>query len=142
MTLFYSAAAQGFFDNRLHKELPPDAVEISQDQHAELLEGQSAGMVIVPSADGKPVLADPPPPPAPTVVSMRQARLALLDIGLLNQVDAAISSLPSPQKEEAQIEWEYATEIWRDSPTMIMLGSALGLSEVQIDALFMAASAK
>lgn len=80
--------------------------------------------------------------PVPEVVSMRQARLALLGAGLLGNVDAAIASLPSPQREAARIEWEYATEIRRDSPTMGLIGAALSLTSEQIDALFVDAASK
>ena len=42
----------------------------------------------------------------PHEVSMRQARLALLARGVLGQVDAAIESLPRPDREAARIEWD------------------------------------
>ncbi|MEZ5688696.1 MAG: hypothetical protein R3E21_07955 [Caenibius sp.] len=77
----------------------------------------------------------------PQVVSMRQARLALLGSGNLAAVDAAIASLPSPQKEAAQIEWEYATEVQRDSALIASLAPALGMNDAAIDTLFVAAAA-
>ena len=83
----------------------------------------------------------PPPAPAPSVVTMRQARLALLGAGLLSSVEAAIDSLPSPQKEAARIEWEYATEVQRSSGLVPMMGAALGLDDAGLDALFVAAAA-
>lgn len=76
----------------------------------------------------------------PTVVTMRQARLALLQQGLLYQVQTAIDSLPSPQKEAAQIEWDYSSEVHRDKPFVQLLGAALGLTEEQLDNLFTLAS--
>lgn len=69
-------------------------------------------------------------------VSMRQARLALLQAGKLADVDAAIAALPSPHKEAAQIEWEYATEVKRTSRLVENLTPALGLSDVEMDDLF------
>jgi hypothetical protein len=80
--------------------------------------------------------APPPPPAIPTMVTMRQARLALLRGGLLSQVDAAIAALPSPQKEEAEIEWEYSQEVHRDRALVQMLAPALGLTESDLDDLF------
>lgn len=82
--------------------------------------------------------SEPPPvqPPPPAVVSMRQARLALLQIGKLADVDAAIAALPSPAKEAAQVEWEYATEVRRDSTLVRQLAPALSLDEAALDALF------
>jgi len=82
----------------------------------------------------------PPPPGPPTVVTMRQARLALLGAGKLDDVAAAIAGLPSPQKEAAQIEWEYSTEVKRDSALVTQLAPALGLDEAALDALFTQAS--
>lgn len=77
----------------------------------------------------------------PEAVTQRQARLALLSAGLLAGVQPAIDNLPSPQKEAAQIEWDYASIIKRDSPLIDSIGGALGLTEGQIDALFIAADA-
>ena len=77
----------------------------------------------------------------PPAVTMRQARLALLGAGLLASVDAAIDGLPSPQKEAARIEWEYATEVQRSSGLVPMMGAALGLDDAALDALFTEAAA-
>ena len=74
--------------------------------------------------------------PRVTQVSMRQARLALLQAGKLADVTTAINALPSPAKEAAQIEWEYATEVRRDSALMQQLAAAIGLTEADLDALF------
>lgn len=86
---------------------------------------------------------DPLPEPAPYVppsVTMRQARLALLSAGVLSGVDAAIASLPSPEKEAAQIEWNYGGTVERASPLVSMLGQALGLDADALDALFVQAA--
>ena len=77
----------------------------------------------------------------PSSVTMRQARLALLGAGLLARVDAAINGLPSPQKEAARIEWEYATEVQRSSGLVPMMRVALGLDDAALDALFIGAAA-
>lgn len=69
-------------------------------------------------------------------ITPRQARLALLNAGLLSQVATAIASLDSPAKEVAEVEWEYATSIERGSEWINQLGAALGLDAAGIDALF------
>jgi hypothetical protein len=79
-------------------------------------------------------------PVVPLAVSMRQARLALLGAGLLENVAIAIAGLPSPQKEAAQIEWEYSQEVHRNKELVSTLAPLLGLSEVQLDSLFITAS--
>ena len=66
MTIYYSKSNQAFYDDQIHSRLPEDAVEISPEQHTALLSGQSAGQVIMPGKDGKPVLAEQPPCPSST----------------------------------------------------------------------------
>lgn len=73
-------------------------------------------------------------------ISPRQARLALYDAGLLSQVDSQLASLPDPQRTTAQIEWEYAVAIVRDSQLVESLGQALGLSAFDLDNLFKTAA--
>ncbi len=91
--------------------------------------------------DGQEFSSPPPPPPAiPQEVTMRQARLALLDAGLLSSVQAAINSLPEPDKTKAQIEWEYSNALQRGNPFVATLGAALGLNEQALDNLFITAA--
>lgn len=82
------------------------------------------------------------PLPGSTTVSMRQARLALLEAGLLANIDAAIAAMPSPDKEAAQIEWEYATELQRDSALLAGIATTLALTSQDVDDLFDAAALK
>lgn len=82
----------------------------------------------------------PEKPFVPREVTMRQARLALLAEGKLDDVTAAIASLPSPTKEAVTIEWEYSQTVVRERPFVEMLGTALGFSEEKLDELFIAAS--
>ena len=81
-----------------------------------------------------------PTPVVPSSVTMRQARLTLLGAGLLDDIDVAINSLPSPQKEAARIEWEYSQEVQRHNGFVSVLVPILGLTEAQTDALFITAA--
>lgn len=63
---YYSKSTGGFYDSTIHSGWPDDVIEISATQHAALLAGQSAGQVIMPGKDGKPVLAEPAPCPSST----------------------------------------------------------------------------
>jgi hypothetical protein len=76
------------------------------------------------------------PPPIPQSVSMRQARLALLSYGLLDDVEAVIITMTEPQRTQTQIEWEYAQTVERDNALVAALGPALGLDDPAIDSLF------
>ena len=73
----------------------------------------------------------------PTSVTMRQARLALLQTGKLAAVDAAIANIEDPSaKSVAQIEWEYAQTVDRTSPWVQSLTAALGISDAELQNLF------
>jgi hypothetical protein len=80
----------------------------------------------------------PPPVQVPEFVSMRQARLALLNAGMLSNVNAAITAMPGAAGDAARIEWEYATEVRRDSALVTGLSGVLGLTSAQLDQLFIA----
>ena len=70
-------------------------------------------------------------------ITMRQCRLQLLTVGLLDSVDAAIAAIPdAAQRRAAQIEWEYAAVVERNSDWVQNLAGALGLTDVQLDTLF------
>ncbi|MFI7864491.1 phage tail protein [Ectopseudomonas khazarica] len=56
-----SRTTGGFYDPKAHKDIPEDAVEITDEKYRELLTGQSSGQVIV-WADGIPQLGQPQPP--------------------------------------------------------------------------------
>jgi hypothetical protein len=75
-------------------------------------------------------------PPIPQSVTMRQARLALLSYGLLDDVEAVIITMNEPQRSQTQIEWEYAQTVERDNALVAALGPALGLDDPAIDSLF------
>ncbi len=55
MSLFYSASRAGFFDDDIHKVLPPDAQPITTAEHADMLAAQSAGARIEGDSRGRPV---------------------------------------------------------------------------------------
>ena len=82
----------------------------------------------------------PTPVQTPQEVTMRQARLALLENGLLANVQPAINALPEPQRTQAQIEWDYSNGLERGNAFVATLGAALGLNAAGIDALFVQAA--
>ena len=70
------------------------------------------------------------------VVTMRQARLALLEKGYLSQVEPIIDQLPEEQKQAALIEWEFAGTVDRQKQLTRFLVDGLNLTEQQEDELF------
>lgn len=80
-----------------------------------------------------------PPPLVPTSVTPYQARMALLNAGLLDQVTTLMSDPATPKG--AVIAWEYATSWERNSAFIATLAPILNLTDAQVDALFVAAAA-
>lgn len=76
----------------------------------------------------------------PESVTMRQARQAMLSAGILSQVDALIAAMPGDDGESARIDWGHAHDVKRDWPLIGALGPQLGLTEQQIDDLFIYAA--
>ncbi len=98
----------------------------------------SAGWQYINGEFLEPVIPEPESV-VPDRVTMRQARLALHAAGILPQVQPAISLLPEPSRTVAQIEWDYSSEVFRHREFVNMLGTALGLSQEDIDQLFITA---
>lgn len=80
--------------------------------------------------------------PAPTVVSRKQARMALVLSGIsLASIQTAIDGIEdATQRALAQIAWDDAVEYRRDDPFLMLLASMLGLNDEQLDGLFIFAS--
>ena len=76
----------------------------------------------------------------PTEVTMRQARLALFQEGLLTQVQAVIDALPEPVQTTTQIQWDYATTVNREDDLVLTLSNQLNLTERAVDDLFILAA--
>ncbi len=87
------------------------------------------------------VVVPAPAPEVPQSVTMRQCRIALLDAGLLEAVQSSIATMPGTEGERARIDWEYALEVRRDWPLISYMAGDLGLTDEQVDAMFMAAAA-
>lgn len=70
MDYFYSKTTGGFYDRAIHGDnIPGDAVEITEAEHAALIEGQALGKRIVADESGRPILQDLPPPTAEQIIA-------------------------------------------------------------------------
>ncbi|KJZ51988.1 phage tail assembly chaperone [Pseudomonas marginalis] len=56
--IFYSASTGGFYDSDLHSVIPDDRVQITKDERAALISGESEGKVIVAGENGIPCLTE------------------------------------------------------------------------------------
>jgi hypothetical protein len=97
--------------------------------------------------DGQTFTKPEPVVVVPQVVTRRQAKQALLlatdGLGttLLSKVQPAIDAIQDPtQRALIQIEWDESLDFERTRPSLIAMGTAIGLNAAGIDALFIAAA--
>ena len=69
-------------------------------------------------------------------VSMRQARLALIQAGYMTQIQDALALIPEPDKTKVETEWQYSSVVERGSVWVAVLQPALGITDQQMDDLF------
>jgi hypothetical protein len=77
----------------------------------------------------------------PPSVSMAKARAVLITGGHMASITAALDAMTGIEGEVARSNWEFATTVDRDDPLTQSLATALGLTDLQMDALFIAAGA-
>ncbi len=140
--LFTNGVLSARYDSAIHDDnIPADAVEVDEVIFFQTINEPDGQWTL--NADGS--ITKELLPPAPLyvtkVVSMRQARLALLNAGFLSAVNDAVAAMTGNHGEAARIEWEYATEVHRDSPLVEALSVALSLDSETMDNLFKAAAA-
>ena len=74
-------------------------------------------------------------------VTMYQAQMALLHVGKLDQVEAAITAIADPlARRAAEIAWRTSNVVRRNSPLLAALAPGLNLDEAALDALFKGAA--
>jgi len=78
------------------------------------------------------------PPPIPSTVTRFQALAVLAAGGYLDTVRTYINTLD--QNNVQRLAWENATDWERTSPTLNALATMLGLTDTEVDDLFVAAA--
>ena len=68
-------------------------------------------------------------------------RTILKLLGMEQVVEVALNSLPEPTKTGALYIWNYGTTVERNSQTVVLLQSVLGLTDAQTDDIFIQAEA-
>jgi hypothetical protein len=77
----------------------------------------------------------------PQEVALWKIRFVLGQMELEDAVTTAISQLPEPQKSLATYIWNYGNSIDRHSNTIQFVQSVLGLSEMQVNNIYIQANA-
>lgn len=72
----------------------------------------------------------------PFSITPRQARLILNQYNLRETVETAIANADQNTKDE----WEFSDHIRRDWPSLISIASGIGITESQLDQMFIEAS--
>lgn len=142
MTMKYAPSTGGFYNQTVHGELPPDAVDVDDATYRAALEGQAAGAEIVPGPGGLPQVVyravdAQAAERAAMVCSRFQARAALHLEGLLEAAEAAVAQADPMTR----LAWADAREFRRTSPTIAALAGPLGLDDAALDQLFRGAMA-
>ena len=107
----------------IHTFVKADGSEVPLEEYCKT-------QTIAPYVEPKPL-----PEPIPQAITMRQARLQLLDVGLLDDVEALVAL-----DRKSQIEWEYANEVYRQNPLIESVKETMSLTDEQIDDMFLSAS--
>ena len=124
-----------FYPSDVWPEPPEGGVLISEADWQEFITYQGLRKWV----DGAVVPYDPPvvPDPLPTVVTASQAKIALLNAGVLDAVEAMVMAHPY---RPVRIWYADANQWERGHAYVQALGAELGLSDTDIDNLFVAAS--
>ncbi len=76
----------------------------------------------------------------PTEVALWKLRFILSQMQLEQSVTEAINLLEEPQRTAATYIWNFGTAVDRDSNTVIFIKTALGLTEQEVDDIFIQAN--
>jgi len=98
MKLYYSKSAGGFYSSDVHATIPKDAVEITEQEHAALLEDQAAGKVIASDKVGNPVSISAPLPTQGYVNAQAKALLAQIDLASVRAIREWLAAQPNAPK--------------------------------------------
>lgn len=83
--MFYSKSTGGFYTREIHGDnIPADAVEITDAEHAALIEGQSQGKRMVANDRGFPIAIDPPTTPFAELLERAKAELRTMRAPMLD----------------------------------------------------------
>ena len=81
----------------------------------------------------------PVPPRVPREIPNWRCKAVLTQMGLITQVEAIMAALAEPDRTIAQLAWHGDGKVARRGKTVLGLAQVLGLSDDQVDAMFVAA---
>ena len=155
----FSSENQAFYDDSLnYPELPDSLIDITDEQHNELLIAINSGHFVFSDltlSEQKPSdfhvwrgesWIDPRTPEEieahrlvqfPALKRRQFMRVLVLNGFDLDQIESEINKIPDTQTRQlALIDWKDATEFWRTDETLLMVADLLGLDTARIDAMW------
>lgn len=118
----------------MHYKAPDNSLHFIEPEFSYML---PAGCVPITEEEAEAIrAANSPPQAVPQSVTMRQARMALLQAGLLQTVNDAIAAMPGIEGDAARIEWEFSSEVHRDKALVQSLAPTLRMTDAELDDLF------
>ncbi|MFZ6773022.1 hypothetical protein ACO0LB_09950 [Undibacterium sp. SXout7W] len=84
----------------------------------------------------------PDTPRVPEAIAMWQARTVLIEAGLLDDVNTFLANIPDEvARKKAQAKWEFSNTVRRDDSLLSAVVASMGITNAQLDSLFITAAA-
>lgn len=140
---YLSWLEEGIYDEHITPAVYSEEVPATYDDSGNELTPYKPAELISPEVVEKVFIKNEPEPADPISVSIpdvtpRQIRVALNELGLRDEVEAAVAQSDQTTKDA----WEFSTLFVRDYPLTVALGQVLNKSSDELDALFILASTK
>lgn len=125
-------------DGTILSEVSNGAEVLDEDTLSKILPDTSTLLSQISELQNKEITTEDTIPTQTNTVEARKVLSTLYDFGLLDQVEAFISTQP----KDVQINWERATTFSRTNSLLVAGAEALGITSEQLDTLFKTAMAK
>jgi hypothetical protein len=113
--IHFSPSARGFFHPAIHVDtMPADAVPITNEEHAALLDGQARGAEIVAGPDGRPCLHEPLADPVERLAHAKRAARQRLGDQIAQALRAFTRGVPPPEVASWPAKAEAARTMLKD----------------------------
>lgn len=77
----------------------------------------------------------------PRSITKRQARQEMIEAGLIGAVESAINAIEDETQKALMLSWWNDSQNYeRDNPELISMAASIGLTEEQLDSMFLSAS--
>ncbi len=136
--LFHGLTKGWYSDDRI--DAPEGCVFVTLETRDEMLAGEAAGKIIEADENGFPVLVSPSQTVGvPISASAVSVKLALLDAGFLDDIEAYLDELIGDDKRRAAICWQSSGRIRRDDLFLNDAATAKGITTADLDQVFITA---